>query len=211
MHQSSLEKMADFRNRYLAERDEHDLTILDLGSMDINGSYRAVFESSHWRYKGLDLSPGKNVDIVLKNPYDWPEIPSNAADVFISGQAFEHIEYFWITMLEIERVLKPGGLCCIIAPSGGFEHRYPVDCWRFYPDGFRALARFANFKILEVHTQWVPNPEYVKDDSNLWKDTVLICTKEKLAFHGSLFRWIRFRFLHKMLVGCCPECSRSPA
>ena len=29
------------------------------------------------------------------------------------------------------------------APSRGPEHRYPNDCWRFYPDGYRALAKYA--------------------------------------------------------------------
>ena len=76
----------------------------------------------------MDMTPGKNVDIVLPSPYRWRGIESNSVDVLISGQAFEHIEFFWITMLEIARVLKPGGLCCIIAPSGGAEHKYPVDC-----------------------------------------------------------------------------------
>ena len=91
----------------------------------------------------MDLSEGENVDLVLSDPYSWSEIRSSSVDVFVSGQAFEHIEFFWQTMLEIARALKPGGLCCIIAPSGGPEHKYPLDCWRFYPDGFRALARYA--------------------------------------------------------------------
>ena len=32
------------------------------------------------------------------------------------------------------RVLVPGGLACIIAPGAQGVHRFPVDCWRFYPD-----------------------------------------------------------------------------
>ncbi len=54
---------------------------------------------------------------------------------------FEHTEFFWLTMREMKHALKPGGLCCIIAPSAGPEHQYPVDCWRVYPDGLRAAAR----------------------------------------------------------------------
>jgi len=200
MHQSSFEKMLSFRDAYLEGRQNEPLRILDLGSMDVNGSYKPIFDSTGWIYQGVDLSTGPNVDLVLQNPYSWKEIPSGSADVFVSGQAFEHIEFFWITILEVMRVLRTGGLCCIIAPAGGFEHRYPVDCWRFYPDGMRALARFARLTVLEVSTQWDPNPEYARDDSNRWHDSILICTKFHLPLIPSFRRWFRNRLLHRLLA-----------
>jgi len=199
VHQSSLDKMIFFRKKYLESRKQEPLLILDLGSLDINGSYRKYFDIPPWTYRGIDTCKGKNVDIVLKNPYRWKEIKSNSADVLISGQTFEHIEFFWITMLEIARVLKPGGLCCIIAPSGGVEHRYPVDCWRFYPDGFAALTRFAHLDVLEVSTQWEPDEKYT-DGSNQWQDTMLVCQKPIISWFGSwrqrIWRWLA----HKMLT-----------
>jgi len=135
--------MTAFRQRYLSERVKEPLRVLDVGSQDVNGSYRQIFAEPLWSYTGLDMTVGLNVDIVLRTPYVWSEVASESADVVISGQAFEHIPYFWITMLEIVRVLKTGGICCILAPSSGPEHRYPLDCWRFYPDGMVALAQFA--------------------------------------------------------------------
>jgi hypothetical protein len=36
----------------------------------------------------------------------------------VSGQAFEHIEFIWLTILEIARVLKTNGLAVIIARRG---------------------------------------------------------------------------------------------
>ena len=42
------------------------------------------------------------------------------------------------------RVLKPAGLLYINAPSNGDYHRYPVDCWRFFPDSGVALQNWAN-------------------------------------------------------------------
>ena len=175
MHQSSLEKMRAFREVYLTGKEDVALKIYDLGSMDIGGCYRSLFGEEPWKYIGLDLTPGENVDIVLSDPYNWLEIESCSADVVISGQALEHIEFFWLTMKEIARILKPGGLCCIIAPSGGPEHKYPVDCWRFYPDGFRALARYADLNVVSVNTQW--EPQGYRDDSDRWADTVLIAKK----------------------------------
>ncbi|MCK4390591.1 MAG: methyltransferase domain-containing protein [Desulfobacterales bacterium] len=199
MHQSSLDKMLDFRKKYLEAKKNEPLLVLDLGSLDVNGSYREYFDISPWTYRGMDTACGKNVDIVLKNPYHWREVKSDSVDVLISGQAFEHIEFFWITVLEIARVLKPRGLCCIIAPSGGFEHRYPVDCWRFYPDGFAALAHFAGLKVIEVATQWEPDDRYT-DDSNTWQDTMLVCKKPHLSRLGAWREQVRCGLLHRMLV-----------
>ena len=159
MHPSSYDKMAAFRRDYLEARRNEPLLILDLGSQDINGSYRPLFSEASWRYLGVDMAAGNNVDVVLRDPYDWQEIATGSADVLISGQTFEHTEFFWLTMQQIAGALKPNGLCCLIAPSAGPEHRYPVDCWRVYPDGFRALARSAGLETLECWTQWEDLPE----------------------------------------------------
>lgn len=175
MHQSSLDKMREFRDEFLKGREHEQLRIADLGSQDINGSFRPIFYSPRWEYVGIDMEPGRNVDVVLTNPYHWKEIGAGSVDIAVSGQAFEHVEWFWLTMLQIERVLKPAGLCCVIAPSGGYEHRYPVDCWRFYPDGFRALARYAGLEVLDAYAQW--EPKGYADGSDDWRDCVLIARK----------------------------------
>ena len=60
--------------------------------------------------EGWNVIHGKNVDIVLKNPYYWRNIKSNTADVLISGQAFEHIEFYWITMNRNSKGLKARGI-----------------------------------------------------------------------------------------------------
>ncbi|MBD2206522.1 methyltransferase domain-containing protein [Calothrix sp. FACHB-1219] len=197
MHQSSLDKMLNFKNKYLNNRESENLKILDIGSQDINGSYKPIFNVPQWQYYGADMQGGNNVDIVLKNPYQWQEIKSNSIDVLISGQAFEHIEFFWITALEIARVLKADGLCCIIAPAGGYEHRYPVDCWRFYPDGFSALARFAQLEVLDVSTQW-ESLNYA-DGSDRWQDSVLVAKKPKLSPKNLLKNQIKHWLLYKLV------------
>ena len=190
MHQSSFDRMQKFRNQHLQAKLTENLTILDLGSQEVhvNGSYKPIFQDvSNWKYVGIDMVAGNNVNIVLNDPYKWSEVASNSADVLISGQAFEHIEFFWLSMLEVERVLKPGGICCIIAPSGGHEHRYPVDCWRFYADGFSALARYARLIPLEVATQWSDLPEY-DEGTNVWHDSVLIAQKPARASFRNAIR-----------------------
>lgn len=197
MHESSYHKMEDFRRRYLEGREAEALRIYDLGSQDVNGSYRRIFSEPAWRYTGLDMAAGKNVDVVLRTPYAWKEVAGNSTDVVISGQAFEHIQYFWITMLEVARVLKPGGICCILAPSSGPEHRYPTDCWRFYPDGMASLAHFAQLEVIEATTQW--EDQGYADGSDWWHDSMLVCRKPDNGpwrnTKSSLQRWVQHRTL----------------
>lgn len=179
MHLSSLQNMARFRDEHLSARADEPLTVFDLGSTEMGACYRPIFDNPKWTYTGADLSPGPNVDVVLAHPYHWREVRSASVDVLISGQVLEHVEYPWITMLEISRVLKPGGLACIIVPSGGEEHRYPLDCWRFYPDGMHALAGFARLLAVEVYTQW----EGIGDPgSDPWADSVLVARKPVRPF-----------------------------
>ncbi|HAW19754.1 MAG TPA: hypothetical protein DCX14_06190, partial [Flavobacteriales bacterium] len=93
----------------------------------------------------------------------------------ISGQALEHVEYPWVIFEEFYRVMKKGALCCIIAPSSGPEHRYPIDCWRFYGDGMRALCKHANLTCIECHTD--SEQDDLDEESRVWKDTILIAKK----------------------------------
>lgn len=144
------------------------LHAVDIGSYDVNGSYRTLFDAPQWRYTGIDLEAGPGVDVVLRSPYRLP-FATGSVDLVLSGQAFEHVEFFWLTWLEMLRVLKPGGMIFLIAPSRGPEHRYPQDCWRFYPDGYRALAKFGGCELLEVSTDWEPHPD---PGSGPWGDTV---------------------------------------
>lgn len=173
MHPSSLAKM----ERFVAERldPSRPCHIIDLGSMDVYGSYRHLFAKPGWTYTGVDVAAGENVDLVLADPYHWTEFPDGSVDVLVSGQALEHIEFFWLTFQEVARVLVPGGLACIIAPSRGPEHRYPLDCWRFYPDAFRALARWAGLSLVSVSTDW--STEGLDVDSALWGDTCAVLRK----------------------------------
>lgn len=187
MHESSMRHAADVVARYLDRA--RTLTVVDIGSYDINGSYREVLDAPGWNYVGVDLETGPNVDVVLESPYRLP-FPSGQFDVLISGQAIEHMDFFWVSWLEMIRVVKPGGLIFLMAPSRGPEHRYPVDCWRFYPDGFDALARWGGVDSLEITTDWTPD---VDPDSAVWGDTVGVF---RVAAAGWRHRLARSLILH---------------
>ncbi len=168
MHKSSLLRMAWFRDNY-----KPGLKILDVGSMDINGSYKDIF--FNYDYTGVDIASGPNVDVVLKNPYQLP-FKADSFNAVISGQAFEHIEYFWLTMAEMVRVTKD--LICVIAPHGFKEHRHPVDCWRFLTDGMIALARYYELEILHASTNKAPTMRDKNWFSMYSDDSILVARKD---------------------------------
>lgn len=154
MHKSSIEHMVDCFDRFLLPMGPG--SVLDVGSgmgPGVASPYKAIFDKATWKYVGLDLAAGSNVDIVVEDPFIWP-IADESFDAIISGQMMEHNSMFWLTFLEMARVLKTGGRMIHIAPSRGFEHRAPTDCWRFYRDGMSALAEWSGLRCLEATTDW---------------------------------------------------------
>ena len=195
MHLSSLEHVQRMVARHLDR--SRPLSIVDIGSYDVNGSYKPFFDAPGWRYTGVDLTTGPNVDVVLTSPYRLP-FASHSQDVIVSGQAFEHVEFFWCSWLEMVRVLKPGGHIILVAPSRGPEHRYPQDCWRFYPDGYRALAKYGAVELLEVSTDWEPHPD---PGSGPWGDTVGVFRQPPMGALTRLRRLLMQQVRYRVMPG----------
>jgi SAM-dependent methyltransferase len=139
MHDTALHFGKLFFDTYA--RGESSLKIVEIGSQDVNGSIRQ-FAAKHHEYIGLDFVEGKGVDVILTDPYKLP-FPDNSVDIVATTSCFEHSEFFWLLFNECQRILKPHGLLYLNVPSNGVFHRYPVDCWRFYPDSGLALSRWS--------------------------------------------------------------------
>lgn len=199
MHQAAFDKMRIFVDKYLMGCSDKRLSILDVGSCVKEGqvSQKILFGQTNWAYKGLDLEEGENVDIVVKDPYDWREIESDSFDVVVSNQTFEHIPFFWVTAFEIGRVLKEGGLACIIAPSAGDQHRFPLDTFRYYPDGFSSLCDYLGFINIETYRQDI-DLQY-PDGSDPVKDCCIIMQKPIFS-DSERKNYLLRNFIHKYLL-----------
>ncbi len=135
MHAEAWEAMRNLLQRFTAE----EARVLDVGSYDVNGTYRPMIAAHRgWRYTGLDVAPGPNVDVVSADPYRFP-FPDGAFDLVISGSTMEHVAAIWRWVPELARVLRSGGMLAIVTHWSFPEHRYPVDCWRIMPDGMKYL------------------------------------------------------------------------
>jgi len=101
--------------------------VLDVGSGDINGNNRFLFNSCD--YHGNDVIPGKNVTIVSKTK-DLP-FPNNSFDTIISSECFEHDPEYKESFIKIYNMLKPDGLFLFTcASTGRGEH----GTRRMYPN-----------------------------------------------------------------------------
>lgn len=166
MHKSSEQNMRALISRYYPNAEAARKTVLDIGACSLNGAYRRLFEPQQWGYTGLDVSAGPNVDVVAEDPYRWP-LKNSSFDLAVSGQVLEHAEFFWLSLLEIRRILKPGGHLFLIVPSRGPQHRHPVDCWRFYPDSFAAMAKWTGMKLIWVNNPWLIDGDL--DFQSMWE------------------------------------------
>jgi SAM-dependent methyltransferase len=93
--------------------------VLDCGSLDINGSNKDLFINCH--YTGIDIAHGNNVDIVSKihefNARD------GMYDAICSTECFEHDKFYNLSLSNIVRMLRSGGLLFFsCATTGRPEH-----------------------------------------------------------------------------------------
>ena len=87
--------------------------VLDVGSGDINGNNRFLFENCD--YIGNDVIQASNVTIVSKTK-NLPFI-DNSFDTIISTECFEHDPEYKESFIKIYNMLKPDGLFCFTCAS----------------------------------------------------------------------------------------------
>jgi SAM-dependent methyltransferase len=91
--------------------------VLEVGSLNINGSIRTLFDKCD--YTGLDLESGSCVDVVCEGQnYDAPD---ESYDVVSSVECFEHNPYWKETFLNMIRMCKTGGLVFFTCATDGRE------------------------------------------------------------------------------------------
>lgn len=187
MHRSAMQHGQRFFETYIPQLTAAKPTVVEIGAQDVNGTLRDVCPRGP-EYIGLDFADGKGVDRIMRDPYHLP-LEDASVDIVVSSSCFEHAEFFWLAVLDIMRVLKPGGLLYMNVPSNGLFHRYPVDCWRFYPEAGKALAKWSAYNgydalLLESFIgdrldprQWL-QPDLDRGADGVWNDCVAIILRD---------------------------------
>ncbi len=128
--------------------------VLDIGSLDVNGTNRYLFKNSH--YIGVDVVQGPGVDIV--SPAH--EVTGERYDVVLSTNALEHDMFWYLTLPQMMRLTDSGGLmffsCAYSQRQHGTKIAKPKDSGTTQLEGHWSKY-YRNLKVLDVYS--VMNPE----------------------------------------------------
>lgn len=114
--------------------------VLEIGSLDINGSIRPFFENC--QYIGIDVGEGPGVDIVCEGQ-DY-NVDDCSFDTVISCECFEHNPHWKETFNNMIRICKKNGVIIFTCatdgrPEHGTTRTKPKDCpltiargWDYY-------------------------------------------------------------------------------
>ena len=121
-------------------------TVLEIGSMNVNGSARSAID--HLKWWGLDLETGPDVDDVVTENVVYIEYLLQSRylpNTYVACECLEHTRDPIATINELKRAMRfscetladdPSNHRLIItSPSYHFSyHAYPRDYWRFSTD-----------------------------------------------------------------------------
>jgi len=136
---------------------------LEIGSRARSAITRRQLIPAKLGYVGLDILPGPNVDVVADAHRLSTVFGSRKFVAAFSLSVFEHLAMPWKVVLEINRVLQPGGLVFVNTPQTWPLHEEPWDFWRFsihsWPCLFNALTGFEIVEVAQgeparVHPLW---------------------------------------------------------
>lgn len=103
-HQEQLEFIASMKK--LSPGHFEGGRVLEIGSLDINGTVRSFFSGCD--YVGIDVAAGPGVDVACQGQ-DF-DAPAASFDTVISCEVMEHNPHWKETFLNMIRLAKPDGL-----------------------------------------------------------------------------------------------------
>ncbi len=147
--------------------------VLEVGSLDVSGTVRRLFDRCD--YTGLDVAPGPGVDVVCQGQ-DFAA-PSDSYDTVISCEVMEHNPFWVETFRNMIRLTRPGGLVIMTCaahgrPEHGTARTAPEDSpltvglgWTYYrnlmptdflrhdlvPRDFAAYRFYRNFDSCDLY------------------------------------------------------------
>ena len=122
------------------------MKVLEVGP-DRHFLLRALASGEGVEWETIDIHARTGVTHTASDEYSFP-LPDGTYDIVLATNVLEHVRRIWVWIHELTRVCKPGGHVIIISPTSWPYHAYPIDCWRAYPDGMRALYEEAGLEVL---------------------------------------------------------------
>lgn len=131
--------------------------VLDIGSLDINGSVKPLFAeliSDGGLFFGIDVQEGPGVDLVADASVYKSDIQY---DIIVCAEVFEHTAVWPKIIQNAHSLLVPGGMfIATMAGEGRRPHsaidENPIRSWEYYKnvsgaDLTKKLSMFSNFEV----------------------------------------------------------------
>jgi SAM-dependent methyltransferase len=158
-----------------------------------------------WKATGIDIDPELIAEGVDQHGADLRCRPlreggfeADSFDYIRMRDVIEHLPDPWESLLEIKRLLRPGGICLVVAPNEGAlftRIRYmlgrkhttvaygepPHHIHGFTPATLRLTLDRAGLSILKIKTTVPVDPEYVTSNNMRSSDRIVLTTLWKLA------------------------------
>lgn len=93
----------------------HNRKVLEVGSLDVNGTVRTFFQDCD--YLGIDVGPGRGVDLVAAGHLF--DAGDDTFDTVISCEVMEHDPFWAETFANMTRLAAPGGAVIVTCASRG--------------------------------------------------------------------------------------------
>lgn len=134
-------------NKYAKSYFKPNSRVIEVGPDGPPSSLQQSVGDSSIQWESVGLDAGAALTYAVTDEYSYP-LDSDIADIVVAANVMEHVRKPWVWIRELARICKPGGYVITINPVSWPFHEYPVDCWRAYPDGMKALYEDTHLKVI---------------------------------------------------------------
>lgn len=160
--------------------------VLEIGSREVCGVSRRGNFADTVTYVGFDIHAGPGVDVAGDAHDLCRYFQEGCFDAVFSISVFEHLAFPWKAVMEMNRVMRIGGLCYVSTHPTWPPHELPWDFWRFPLAGLKVLfAEPMGFRILQateglparLHSLAPDPPTRSNHRHTMWMGVALIAEK----------------------------------
>jgi hypothetical protein len=145
------------------------ISVIEVGSRDINGSSRAHFPGATWI--GLDLIAGPAVDVVC-DALDYE--PTQKVDMVVCAEVLEHCMTWDSLIFHAAGWLKPGGKILITCAGPGRDPHSAIDGGPLHPD--EHYGNISQTELIE-ELRFAGLTDIEVSGNEYWKDTYAVAVK----------------------------------
>jgi SAM-dependent methyltransferase len=143
--------------RYAAPHVGPSARVLEIGPDGFPSTLQRMFDPAIPRWDTLDLYQDERLTFTAATENTFP-VADELYDIVVSANVLEHVRRPSRWIAEAARVCRPGGLIVTVTPVSWPYHEAPIDCWRLYPEGLRALYEDAGLEVMVCKFESIEAP-----------------------------------------------------